>query len=245
MNREQISKLAHTHHPIKSPLNDDSVSSLLSQALPRGDERVLDLGCGSAEWLLRALTTHPDVHAEGVDISESDLEEARQKAVRLGIDARLTLHHQKAEDFTSPHPFDLILCVGSTHALGGLLPTLEAARTHLAPGGRVLIGDGFWERTPTPEAIEVLGDFADLPTLVDQVVTNGWTPVQGHTSTRQELDDYEWSNWGTLADWALDHPTHPDSPQILTWATTRRTEWLHTYRDSWGFTTLILRPTPA
>ncbi|MFD0381219.1 hypothetical protein ACFVG7_39260, partial [Streptomyces sp. NPDC127112] len=65
MNREQISKLAHTHHPIKSPLNDDSVSSLLSQALPRGDERVLDLGCGSAEWLLRALTTHPDVARPG------------------------------------------------------------------------------------------------------------------------------------------------------------------------------------
>ncbi|GAA0275280.1 class I SAM-dependent methyltransferase [Streptomyces polychromogenes] len=245
MNREQISKLAHTHHPIKSPLNDDSVSRLLTQALPRGDERVLDLGCGSAEWLLRALTAHPDVRAEGVDISESDLAEARDKAVRLGVGDRLTLHLQKAEDFASPHPFDLILCVGSTHALGGLLPTLEAARKFLAPGGRVLIGDGFWERTPTPEALEVLGDFPDLPTLVDQVVTAGWTPVQGHTSTRQELDDYEWSNWGTLADWALDHPTHPDSPQVLDWSTTRRTEWLRTYRTSWGFTTLTLRPTPA
>ncbi|MFF2196768.1 SAM-dependent methyltransferase [Streptomyces sp. NPDC058157] len=243
MNREQLSKLAHTHHPVKSPLNDDSVARLLAHALPRGDERVLDLGCGGAEWLLRALTTHPDLRAEGVDVSKSDLTEARQKAIRLGVEPRLTLHHGKAEDFTSPHPFDLILCVGSTHALGGLRPTLEAARTHLAPGGRVLIGDGIWEGTPTPEALDVLGDFTDLPTLVDQVVADGWTPVQGHTSTRQELDDYEWSNWGTLADWALDHPTHPDSPQVLTWSTTRRTEWLHTYRTTWGFTTLILRRT--
>ncbi|MEU3408742.1 class I SAM-dependent methyltransferase [Streptomyces sp. NPDC006670] len=243
MNREQISKLAHTHHPIKSPLNDASVTRLLAHALPRGDERVLDLGCGSAEWLLRALTTHPELRAEGVDIAKSDLAEARQKAIRLGVEPRLDLHCCKAEDFTSPHRFDLILCVGSTHALGGLLPTLEAARAHLAPGGRVLIGDGFWERTPTPEAVEVLGDFADLPTTIDHITAAGWTPVQGHTSTRQELDDYEWSNWGTLADWALDHPTHPDSPQVLTWATTRRTEWLRTYRNTWGFATLVLRRT--
>ncbi|RKT04469.1 methyltransferase family protein [Streptomyces sp. 3211.6] len=243
MNREQISKLAHTHHPIKSPLNDDSVTRLLADALPRGDERVLDLGCGSAEWLLRALTTHPNVHAEGVDISESDLTDARHRAKALDVSDRLTLHHQRAEDFTPSHPFDLILCVGSTHALGGLLPTLEAARTHLAPGGRVLIGEGIWERTPTPEAVDMLGDFADLPTTIDRITAAGWTPVQGHTSTRQELDAYEWSNWGTLADWALDHPTHPDSPEILTWATTRRTDWLRTYRDTWGFATLTLRRT--
>ncbi|MEW1640242.1 class I SAM-dependent methyltransferase [Streptomyces sp. NPDC093801] len=245
MNREQMSKIAHTHHPIKSPLDDGSVSRLLAHALPRGDERVLDLGCGGGEWLLRALTTHPHLRAEGVDISESDLAEARQKAVRLGIDDRLALHCRKAEEFSSPHRFDLVLCIGSTHALGGLLPTLEAARDHLAPGGRVLIGDGFWERDPSPEAVEVLGDFADLATTVDRITAAGWTPVQGHVSTRQELDDYEWANWGTLASWALDHPTHPDGPEVLAWATTRRAEWLRTYRDTWGFATLLLRPTPS
>lgn len=245
MNREQMSKLAHTHHPIKSPLNDDSVQQLLQRALPRGDERVLDLGCGSAEWLLRALTAHPQLHAEGVDISETDLAEARQAAIRLGVEDRLALHCRKAEDFTSPHPFDLILCVGSTHIFGGLLPTLEAAREFLAPGGRVMIGEGIWERTPTPEAVEMLGDFADLSTTVDRVVTEGWTPVHGHVSTRRELDDYEWANWGTLASWALDHPADSDSSQVLDWATARRTEWLRTYRDTWGFATLLLRPTPS
>ncbi|MFJ8161105.1 SAM-dependent methyltransferase [Streptomyces sp. NPDC096136] len=245
MNREQMSKIAHTHHPIKSPLDDESVSRLLAHALPNGDERVLDLGCGGGEWLLRALTTHPRLRAEGVDISESDLAEARRKAVGLGLDDRLALHCRKAEEFSAPHRFDLVLCIGSTHALGGLLPTLEAARDHLAPGGRVLVGDGIWEREPSPEAVEVLGDFADLPTTIERVTAAGWTPVQGHVSTRRELDDYEWANWGTLASWALDHPAHPDGPEVLAWATARRTEWLRTYRDTWGFATLLLRPTPA
>ncbi|MER5764734.1 class I SAM-dependent methyltransferase [Streptomyces sp. NPDC002082] len=245
MNREQISGIAHADHPIKSPLDDDSVRRLLERGLPRGDERVLDLGCGSGEWLLRALATRPDLHAEGVDISEDALAQARREADRLGVRERLVLHHREAADFASPQPFDLVVSVGATHAFGGLLPTLAAAREHLAPGGRVLIGEGFWDRSPSPEAVEMFGDLADLATTVDLVVADGWTPVHGHVSTRGELDAYEWACWGSLASWALDHPADPDSGHVLATATARRTEWLRTYRDAWGFVSLVLRQTSS
>ncbi|MDH6135156.1 SAM-dependent methyltransferase [Kitasatospora sp. MAA4] len=243
MNREQISRIAHAEHPIKAPLDDDSVRRLLDRALPRGDERVLDLGCGGGEWLLRALDSRPRVHAEGVDVSEDALAQAREGAERLGLQDRLVLHQREAAEFSSPQPFDLVLSVAATHAFGGLLPTLAAARKHLAPGGRVLIGDGFWEREPSPAAVEMLGDFADLATTVDRVVAEGWIPVDGHVSTRQELDAYEWACWGTLASWALDHPADPDSAQVRETAHTRYSEWLHAYRESWGFVTLVLRRT--
>ncbi|WP_327259521.1 MULTISPECIES: SAM-dependent methyltransferase [unclassified Streptomyces] len=243
MNREEMSRLAHAEHPIKSPLDDESVRQLLARGAPRGDERVLDLGCGGGEWLLRALTTHPRLFAEGVDTSEDALRQAHESASRFGVQERLALHHQDAAQFRSAHPFDLVLSVGAAHAFGGLVPTLAAARTHLAPGGRVLIGDGFWEREPSQEAIEMLGDFTDLATTLDHVAADGWTPVHGHVSTRRELDDYEWSNWGSLASWALDHPDHPDSPQVLETAAVRRTEWLRVYRESWGFVSLVLRRT--
>lgn len=133
VSREQISVIAHADHPIKSPLEDESVSRLLERGLPRGDERVLDLGCGTAEWLLRALATRPHLHAEDVDVSEVALIRARQAASKLGVDERLVLHHQEAADFDSAQSFDLVISVGATHAFGGLLPTLAAARKHLAP----------------------------------------------------------------------------------------------------------------
>ncbi|MQY32126.1 putative protein YjhP [Streptomyces sp. RB17] len=244
MNREETSRIAHRGHPIKSPLDDDSVRRLLERGLPRGDERVLDLGCGPAEWLLRALVMRPGVRAEGVDMSGDALGQAAASARGLGVQDRLVLHRQKAEEFISDEPFDVILSFGAAHAFGGLLPTLAAARRHLAPGGRVLIGDGFWERPPSPETVEILGDFTDLASTVDRVVADGWTPVDGHVSTRQELDDYEWACWGSLAAWALDHPDDPDSSQVLATATARRTEWLRGYRDAFGFVSLVLRPTP-
>lgn len=243
VNREQISALAHAGHPIKAPLDDESVRSLLEHGVPHGDARVLDLGCGTAEWLLRALNAYPRLRAEGVDISEDSLGRAREGATRADVGGRLALHHREAAAFRSPHPFDLVLSVGAAHAFGGLLPTLAAAREHLAPGGRVLIGEGFWEHEPSPDAVEMLGDFADLPDTVDRVLADGWTPVHGHVSTRRERDDYEWACWGSLAAWALDHPADPDSAQVLRTATERRTEWLRAYRDTWGFVTLVLRRT--
>ncbi|OKK00866.1 SAM-dependent methyltransferase [Amycolatopsis sp. CB00013] len=244
MNREQISRIAHADHPIKSPLDDASVGRLLNRSLSRGDARVLDLGCGTGEWLLRALATRPHLLAEGVDISGGALEDARRAANDRGVADRLVLHHREADGFVSAQPFDLVLSVGSSHAFGGLLPTLAAARRHLAPGGRVLIGEGFWSRTPSPEAVEMLGDFADLATTVDRVVADGWTPIHGHVSTRHELDEYEWACWGSLASWALDHPEGPNGKEALSMATIRRTEWLRVYRETWGFLSLVLRRTP-
>lgn len=236
-----ISRLAHADHPIAAPLDDTSVGELLDHGIPRGDERVLDLGCGGGEWLLRALAARPQLRAEGVDISEASLTRAHEAAVELGVQDRLVLHQQDASEFTSPHRFDLVLCVGSTHAFGGLLPTLAAAREYLAPGGRVLVGDGFWEREPSPEAVEMLGDFDDLATTVDRVVADGWAPVHGHVSTRQELDAYEWAWTGSLSAWALDHPDDPGSAEALAAATTHRTEWLRVYRDTFGFVCLVVR----
>ncbi|MFF3404254.1 SAM-dependent methyltransferase [Streptomyces sp. NPDC002659] len=243
MDREMISRLSRAGHPINSPLDDASVRRLLHRTVVRGDERVLDLGCGEAAWLLRTLAAHPDATAEGVDNSAQALAKARKEAADLGVEQRLLLHHQDATEFASPHPFDAVLSVGATHAFGGLLPTLDAAHRYLVPGGRVLVGDAYWECEPTTEAREMLGEYEDLATTMDSVVAHGWTPVFGHISTRQELDDFEWCWTGSLATWALDHPEDPDSAEVLAVASTHRSQWLHSYRDSFGFITLVLRRT--
>ena len=41
-----MSHIAHAGHPIKSPLDDDSVRRLLDRGLTKGHERVLDLRAG-------------------------------------------------------------------------------------------------------------------------------------------------------------------------------------------------------
>jgi SAM-dependent methyltransferase len=247
MDRRLISLLAHADHPIAAPLDDDSVRELLDRALPAGDERILDLGCGEAAWLLRALTAQPRLVAEGVDLSEGALTRAAEAAGRLGVRDRLILHHRDAAEFAAEHAFDLVLSVGATHAFGGLLPTLAAARGHLAADGHVLVGEGFWARRPDQTALDGLGgagdEFDDLATTVDKVVADGWTPVYGHVSTERELDDYEWSWTGSLARWALDHPDDPGGAAAMETAAAHRSGWLRGYRGTFGFVCLLLRPT--
>ncbi|MGW0560898.1 SAM-dependent methyltransferase [Streptomyces sp. NPDC003016] len=244
MNRSLISRLAHAGHPVAAPLDDASVRRLLGRAVVRGDERLLDLGCGQAEWLVRALVAHPGTTAVGVDVSADALEEAREQADARGVGDRLVLHERDAGAFVPERGFDVVLSVGATHAFGGLAGTLATAREHLAPGGRVLVGDAYWEAVPSAEARQMLGEYEDLATTVDRVAAAGWTPVFGHISTRRELDDYEWHWTGALAEWALDHPGDPLAQEALAAAEQHRSEWLHVYRDCFGFHTLVLRSTP-
>ncbi|WP_189855790.1 SAM-dependent methyltransferase [Streptomyces poonensis] len=247
MDRRRISALAHADHPIAAPLSDTSVSRLLDRALPGGSERILDLGCGTAEWLLRAAAERPGVRAYGVDLDADTIVRAREGIAAKGLGDRIRLEAGDAGAYTAEDPFDLVLCVGSTHAFGGLLPTLEAVRKHLAPGGTVLIGDGFWEREPGRDTLDAgfdADEYADLATTVDRIVAAGWTPTYGHVSTIEEWDEYEWSWTGSLSRWALDHPGDPDSGAALTAAAEHRAAWLRGYRRTLGFATLVLRRTP-
>ncbi|MGW3232140.1 SAM-dependent methyltransferase [Kitasatospora sp. NPDC001095] len=246
MDRQQISRLAHARHPIAAPLADESVARLLDRAMAGTEQGLaLDLGCGEGAWLLRALAAGPGWRAVGVDLDAAALTRAREVATALGVVRRIGLHHLDAREFSSKERFDLVLCVGATHAFDGLPATLAAARELLCPGGRLLVGEGFWQREPSRAALDGLGaereDFADLATTTDRVLADGWTPLFGHVSTEQEWDDYEFSWTGSLAEWALDHPDHPGAAAAREAADRHRTGWLHGYRGTLGFVTYLLR----
>lgn len=248
MDRRKLSAIAHIDHPISAPLSDSTVAHLLHRAIREQDDHLLDLGCGEGTWLLRALQAHGGVTAVGVDISGEGFDRTLNEAARLGLEDRLELRRQDVAEYRSTRKADLVLSVGAAYAFGGLLPTLHAAREHLAEDGMLLLGDCFWEREPDAAVRAELEDgpqkYADLPTTVAQVVADGWTPVYGYISTIAEWDEYEWCWTGTLAQWALDHPGHPGSDLALRTSAAHRTSWLGGYRGILGFVVLLLRRTP-
>ncbi|WP_166356133.1 SAM-dependent methyltransferase [Phytoactinopolyspora limicola] len=244
MDRSQLSRIAHTNHPIAAPLHGASVRMLLSHAIKRGDEHLLDLGCAEGAWLSHALQDHPDLHVEGVDVDAEAINDARQTLRGVGRPERIALHAIDANEFQPDHSFDVVLSVGATHAFGGLLPTIQAAGRHVATGGCLVLGDGFWEQPPGPETLDVgfsADEYSDLATTVDQIRAEGWIPIAGHVSTQHEWDDYEWAWTGAVASWALDHPDDPGSIEAMAVANSHRDAWLRGYRGTLGFVTLVLR----
>jgi SAM-dependent methyltransferase len=247
VDRQRLSSIAHSRHPIAAPVSGASVNRLLRRADRRPAARILDLGCGQAAWALQALAYCPDGHADGVDISRDALERAAAAADERGLAGRLTLHERDARRYVAVGDYDLVMCIGSAHAFGGFDATLRLAGRHVNPDGILLAGEGFWQVPPAPEALVALDaapeDFTDLAGLVDAAEQAGWTPVYAHVSDAAEWDSYEWSWVGSLTEWALDNPGHPDAAAARTLAREHREQWLRGYRDVLGFATLVLRRT--
>jgi SAM-dependent methyltransferase len=245
VDRQRLSSIAHSRHPIAAPVFGVNVNRLLRRADRRPAARILDLGCGEAAWAMQALAHYPDGHADGVDTSRYALERAAQAAVERGLTDRLTLHERDARAYVPDGGYDLVLCVGSTHVFDGFTGTLTLAGRHVTTDGILLVGEGFWQTPPTPAALAALNakpdDRTDLAGLVDAAEELGWTPVYAHVSGAAEWDDYEWSWIGSLTEWAIDNPGHPDAVEVDRLAREHRNQWLRGYRNVLGFATLVLR----
>jgi SAM-dependent methyltransferase len=246
VDRRRLSAIAHTHHPIAAPVSPDRVRLLLDRALPPVGGRVLDLGCGGGAWVAAGLALRPALLAVGVD--DDPLALGRAASAVGDHSARVELVAIDAATFEDPRPFDVVLCVGASHAFGGLDGTLAGAGRHVATGGRLVVGEGFWERPPhegTLAAGFVADDHRALPDLVDAVAATGWEVELGHVSTADEWDDYEWSWTGSAVAWALDHPDDPGAADALAGAREHRHHWLRGWRNTLGFVTLVLRRAPS
>ena len=156
---------------------------------------------------------------------------------------------QDAKRFEPSQTFDVAVCIGSTHALGGYLPTLKALIRWVKPGGFIAVGEGFWTKRPARRYLRVLKGRRDEFTTHEKNITRaealGLIPWWCVASSPDEWDEYEWSWSGSLAAWALDHPDEPGSGEALATASLHRTEWLRGYRGTLGFVTLVLRRTTS
>ena len=122
----------------------------------RGDERVLDLGCGRGAVLLAAAKLVPRGCAVGVDIWRADQTGNSEQATWANADAegvadRVELHTRDMTDLEFPdESFDLIVSSLAIHNLpnnGARRSAIAEAVRVLRPGGRVVIADiGFTRR---------------------------------------------------------------------------------------------------
>lgn len=126
-------------------------SELLARLYLRGDEQVLDLGCGRGMVLLMVASLLTQGKASGVDIWSSGdqtgnaLEATRKNAELEGVAARIELHTADMRHLPFPdNSFDLVLSSLAIHNISnsaGRYQALDEAVRVLKPGGKLIIAD--------------------------------------------------------------------------------------------------------
>ncbi|WP_020134277.1 SAM-dependent methyltransferase [Streptomyces sp. 351MFTsu5.1] len=236
------------HGPLSEP-RADALVRRLALAEPTS---VLDLGCGWGELTLRVLAAVPGATGTGVDVNAEDLDRGRAAAEARGLAGRMAFVEESAVG-SSRGPADVVLCVGSSHALTAGEPphhlpaALRELRRLVRDGGRVLLGETFWQRTPTSAELSGMwpgasvDDQPALASLVDLAVAAGFRPEWTETASLDEWEEFESGYQADAEVWLADHGDHPLAAATRERLDRHRAQW-SAYRGLLGLAYLTLVP---
>lgn len=122
-----------TYDKISGPMQD-MAGPVLDRLELRGDETVVDAGCGSGRVTEQLLEKLPDGHVVAVDASADMLAAARE---RVG-DERVTFVRSDLAALILEEPADAILSTATFHWIPDQAALYWALRGALKPGGRLV-----------------------------------------------------------------------------------------------------------
>lgn len=224
------SGIAHAGLPFANPMSEAAVDAAIAALPLPSSASVLDAGCGRGEILLRTLRVHGAACGLGVDLDAEAIADARSRAGKLPA----CFEVQDASRVEGP--FEAVINVGSSHALGGFPAALDALRS-LAPVG--LYGEGFWRHAPSGDFLDALGgattdELGDLDGLHAAIKKVGFDILHESVASGNDWARYE----ETLAAHAEQHGT----PETLAYARQiRDRRVLPSGTETLGFALLVVR----
>ena len=233
------------HHILCNPTSIAKLDAMLALLAIPANGRLLDIACGKAELLVRAVERY-GCSAVGVDLSPYALQEARALVAARVPDANVELLEIDGAAYDGPYAsFDAVCCLGASWIWQGHTGTLKALARWARPGGYILVGEPYWRKEPDPEylaADDLKADvFASHHGNVEAGVKLGLTPVYATTSNFDEWDHYETLQWYAVERWAREHPNDPDRAEILERAARYRESYLRWGRDTLGWALYLFR----
>ena len=225
-----------------SPISSEKADSLIELFDLETGSRILDVGCGTGEFLARAVRRY-SASGVGVDLSPDSLREARERAEKMGCSEAIQLMESSILDVPVQEPFDCAICLGATHAYSLGEPAYSEALKHLGEsvreGGLLLVGESFWRREPPREYVEFVGQpigtYRTHRENVEMAAEFGWFPLYSITSSQDEWDDFEWRHHMRIEEAAESEPGNQDLIKRRDFGRQWRSAYLQWGRDCLGF----------
>lgn len=195
----------------------------------------------------------PGASGVGIDINAEDLARGRVLAEERGLADRAVFVEESA--LATPHgPADAVFCLGSGQALCDPdrpydpAVVLRELRRLVNPGGRVVLGEGFWERLPTEAELAGMwpgartDDHLLLGPLVDLAIEAGFRPLWIESADRDEWEAFESGYRYDTELWLSSHAGSPRADETREGVDRQRSGWLDGYRNVLGMVYLTLVP---
>ena len=211
MDIPRIFNISESAHRIHNPITPEKLATLGAALRLESGARVLDLGSGSGEMLCTWARDH-GVVGTGVDKSRLFSEQAKLRAVELGVADRVRFIHGDAAGYVSDEKVSVAACVGATWIAGGVVGTIELLARSLRSGGIILIGEPYWRQLPPTEDVakgclaHSISDFLTLPELLASFGRLGYDVVEMVLADQDGWDRYEAAKWLTMRRWLEANP---------------------------------------
>lgn len=211
------------------------------------ESTILDIGCGKAGLLLDLVGEY-GCRGIGVDPHPEGIEAASAAAKERGLEDRISLCAEAFDRTRHGEPSsDLILCIGSSQALGPLEQAIPKLHDLLPPGGHLLLADGYWQTKPSPEYLAFLGceesEMRTFEALQDHLSAQGLQVLHARETSLEEWDRYEDTYAANLFRFLDEHPEDPDADVFRSRITAWRDAYLRLGRGTLGFGLFLLRRT--
>jgi cyclopropane fatty-acyl-phospholipid synthase-like methyltransferase len=118
---------------------------------------VIDFGSGYAEPLM-LWAQNFGISGVGIEFRKACCERALRKIKDRALADRLEILHKDASKYKfKKGAYDFAVCIGASFIWGGFGPTVRKLKQAVRPGGKIAVGEPYWNKTPAPkEYIKIL-----------------------------------------------------------------------------------------
>jgi ubiquinone/menaquinone biosynthesis C-methylase UbiE len=241
----KFTNIAHKNHLFCSPIDSTKLDKLLKIPDLKSDSKVIDIGSGKSEILIRLVELY-NLNSYGIDLNSIWLNEALEKSKSRIPEDKLFLYEMDIKEFSyDANSFDLAICTGSTHAYGSFSIAINEMKKLVRKDGYLLLAEGFWKKSPEQGYLDFLGtdstEFSTLDGLIDKAEESELIPLYSCVSSNDDFDYYEGLYKLSMEKYLKENPSDPDSQ----WMKEKIRKWNHAYykwgRDTLGFALILFQ----
>ena len=245
-NQEYLT-LARSYLPWNNPMSKGKLSELFGMLDLQHNATILDIGAGNGAVLALLLDIHPQIRAVFIE-QDSDLMQSAQKCLsKAHPHAQIEYLCQDAQSAVQKvsEVISAVLCIGSSHALGGYQRALQVLGARLLPGAMLLAGEGYWKQDPPAEYLSLTGMTAsELQCHFQNILAAeacGFDYLYALSASEDDWDRFEGQYSRALSDYLLKYPEPGEvnafRQRMLNW----RSAYLRYGRQTLGFALYLYR----